>query len=260
MIYSNFHTHTSLCRHAFGTPREYVESAVKAGLKTLGFSDHAPYMFDGRYYSTFRMYLSDTENYVKTVLDLKREYRNDVKIYLGFEMEYYPRYFEKTFNFLKEFSPDYFLLAQHCTKNEHDGVYAGDGNQSKERVDDYAEQIIEALKTGCFSYLAHPDMLAAISDGEYYDGRMRDICLTAKKLDIPLEFNFLGFAEGRIYPSKRFFKIASECGNTVIYGVDAHTPAAFERCVKISEEADRFLSEFNLKRTENIKLLNGKTV
>ena len=36
---ANFHTHTARCNHATGTDREYVEAAIRAGVKSLGFSD-----------------------------------------------------------------------------------------------------------------------------------------------------------------------------------------------------------------------------
>ncbi len=39
---ANYHTHTKRCRHAVGEDREYVEAAIEAGLKVLGFSDHTP--------------------------------------------------------------------------------------------------------------------------------------------------------------------------------------------------------------------------
>ena len=40
----NYHTHTFRCGHAATCEdEEYVLSALKAGFRTLGFSDHAPY-------------------------------------------------------------------------------------------------------------------------------------------------------------------------------------------------------------------------
>ena len=257
---SNFHTHTTLCRHAVGEMREYVESAIKSNLKKLGFSDHVPYVFKGNYYSYFRMYLNDTESYVKNVLDLKKEHEKDINIYLGFEIEYYPLHFNDTLKFVKSFSPDYLLLAQHCTKNEYDGVYSGGNKILKEDVLDYVEQVISGMNTGLFSYLAHPDLIAIENNESFYLEQMKRICLRAKELDIPLEFNFLGLMENRRYPSKLFFSLASECGNTIIYGVDAHSPKELERCNYAEEKANEFLAEFNLKRTEKIKLLDGTTV
>ena len=43
MLKQNFHTHTSRCGHAIGLDEDYVKTAIKAGIKVLGFSDHAAY-------------------------------------------------------------------------------------------------------------------------------------------------------------------------------------------------------------------------
>ena len=52
---ANYHTHTARCMHAEGTEREYIEQALARRVQTLGFSDHAPQVFDGGYVSGFRM-------------------------------------------------------------------------------------------------------------------------------------------------------------------------------------------------------------
>ena len=85
---ANYHTHTWRCRHADGTEREYVENAIKAGLKILGFSDHTPQVYPGGYRSSVKMLPSELEGYVDTVLSLKREYKDDIEIRLGLETEY----------------------------------------------------------------------------------------------------------------------------------------------------------------------------
>ena len=42
-MFADLHTHTSLCKHADGTPGEYFENACKRGLSYLGVSDHIPW-------------------------------------------------------------------------------------------------------------------------------------------------------------------------------------------------------------------------
>ena len=34
---ANYHTHTVRCRHAYDPEREYIETAIKMGIKKLGF-------------------------------------------------------------------------------------------------------------------------------------------------------------------------------------------------------------------------------
>ena len=92
----NLHTHTYRCNHAVGEDRDYVETAIKSGIKVLGFSDHTPQFFkkDG-YYSFFRMKPELAEDYAKSILSLKKEYQNDIQILFGFEVEYYPECYEE---------------------------------------------------------------------------------------------------------------------------------------------------------------------
>lgn len=49
----NYHTHTFRNHHTVGTEREYIESAIKNGFQTLGFSEHAPYRFPDGHVSYF---------------------------------------------------------------------------------------------------------------------------------------------------------------------------------------------------------------
>ena len=117
----NLHTHTKRCNHALGEDRDYVEAAIKAGIKTLGFSDHCPQFFpDTDYYSNFRMRPDEFEGYVCSIRDLKKEYKDDIEILLGLETEYYPETFKRFMEFVKPYKLDYMILGQHFVGNEYD--------------------------------------------------------------------------------------------------------------------------------------------
>lgn len=221
---ANYHTHTWRCQHASGTEREYVENAIEGGLKILGFSDHTPMPYDGDYVSNVKMRLDQLENYVDTVLRLKEEYKRDIEIHLGLEVEYYPKYFEKLLAITGQYPMEYFLLAQHFPGNEIHEVFSGEPTDNPECLVRYCRQSREALETGCFTYFAHPDLINFTGDAEIYDFHMRDLCRFAKEKDIPLEINFLGIWDRRHYPNRAFWKIAGEVGNKVIFGADAHQP------------------------------------
>lgn len=109
----NFHSHTVRCQHAVGEEREYVEEAIKEGFEVIGFSDHSPYLFKNGYVSRIRMTMSQLEDYVKTIEALKKEYREDITIFLALEMEYFPGIFEPTIEEIRQYPMDYLLLAQH---------------------------------------------------------------------------------------------------------------------------------------------------
>lgn len=221
---ANYHTHTWRCKHATGTEREYVEAAIAGGLKILGFSDHTPYPYPGDYVSNVKMRMDQLEDYVDTVLKLKEEYKNEIEIHLGLETEYYPQLFDKLLEHTGQYPIEYFLLAQHFLGNEIGDFYTGKMTEDEKRLEQYCRQCVEAMETGCFSYLAHPDLLYFTGNQDAYDKWMRMLCENARRLDIPLEINLLGIWTNRNYPDLRFWKIAGEAGNKVILGADAHQP------------------------------------
>ena len=93
MISANYHTHTIRCKHAEGSEREYIEAAISEGFKILGFSDHTPQPYPADYVSPIRMDMSELEDYTDTLIKLRDEYKNDIQILIGYEVEYTRKYF-----------------------------------------------------------------------------------------------------------------------------------------------------------------------
>ena len=239
---ANYHSHTWRCMHARGTEREYVEAAIRGGLRILGFSDHAPVPYKDGYVSNVKMTPDQLEDYVDTVMALKAEYRRDIEILPGLEVEYYPAYFEAQLEMMKPYPITYFLLGQHFVGNEIGEPYSGHRTESSELFTRYCRQSAEALATGHFTYFAHPDLINFTGDPELYKKEMRRLCMEAKRLDVPLEINLLGIETNRNYPNLLFWKTAGEVGNDVVIGSDAHSPedvvneGAIRAAKKIAEE------------------------
>lgn len=250
---ANYHTHTWRCRHARGTEREYVEKAIERGLQILGFSDHSPYIFEGDYYSGHRMFADQTEDYVSTVLALKEEYKKDIDIHLGVEIEYYPKYWDQTLELLRRNGVEYMILGQHFIDNEINARYNGDNTVREEDLAKYCAQTKEALETGLITYFAHPDLVHFTGDAEVYDRHIRQLCRDANHLNIPLEINFLGLHENRFYPHDPFWKIAGEENCTVILGADAHDVDAVCDPGDI-EKALRLADRFGLRLVDTVEL------
>jgi len=219
----NYHTHTIRCGHAQGEDREYVEAAIKAGIQTLGFADHA-YFFPAQDLSWTQEQTERLFDYGESIRALAKEYEKDIRILLGFELEYHPDIHETKMQFLKQIRPDYFILGQHDLTPH--GQYLLNVSEPN-LLSAYVTQVITGLATGDFLYLAHPDLPGFTVGKERAEFEYRRLCEYAKKKDIPLEFNLLGFATNRCYPSREFFQIAKEVGNKVVLGVDAHTPQTF---------------------------------
>lgn len=220
---ANYHTHTPRCRHAGGTEEEYVRCALNAGLQILGFADHTPYPFPEGYYSTFRMYPEELPDYVASVEDVRKRYAGQIQILLGVEAEYYPKYFRDMVAMLRDHGVEYMLLGQHMVGNEVGEPYLGIPSDAA-GLERYSNQVIEALYTGLFTYLAHPDLVHFLGDPELYRANMRRICRAAKGCGIPLEINLLGLRNKRHYPNPILWEAAAEEGCSVILGHDAHQP------------------------------------
>lgn len=238
----NLHTHTYRCNHAVGEDRDYVETAIKSGIKVLGFSDHTPQFFkkDG-YYSFFRMKPELAEDYAKSILSLKKEYQNDIQILFGFEVEYYPECYDRLREFLAQFEPDYLIMGQHFIGNEHDvdEYYANERNRGDLLLRHYVDQVIEGLSTGDFTYVAHPDILYYIGDPDFYKNEMHRLCQYARDNAFSLEYNIQGFKYKKCYPNPAFWRIVKETGAGALLGIDAHDPVALSEIELYSDCCSR---------------------
>lgn len=221
---ANYHTHTWRCNHASGTEREYVENALKQKLHILGFSDHSPYIFPGEYYSHFRMKLDQLQDYVDTVLSLRKEYAGRIEIPLGLELEYYPKLLPNLLPVLRDYPLDYFILGQHFVGNEIDEHYSGWPTDNPRILQRYVDQVIEGMYSGVFTYVAHPDLIHFTGEASVYSAQMNRLCKAAKNCGVPLEVNLLGFVEKRVYPNVLFWEQAATENCAVILGRDAHKP------------------------------------
>ncbi len=230
-----------------GEDREYIENAIKTGVKVLGFSEHAPYLFNGGYNAYYRMDVDEIENYCLAVLTYKKEYKSDIDIYLGFELEYYRAHHERQMKFLSSFNPDYIILGQHYTGGELDGSHSYNfTNDNLLKL--YVDECIEGIKTGDFIYLAHPDLAGFRCSPNVYEREYTRLLKTAKDKDLPIELNCYGMINDRHYPDKRLFDLAEKIGNKVIIGIDAHNPN------NISTKT--YQNAFNLIKGLNINIID----
>ena len=125
--------------------------------------------------------------------------------------------------FLGQYPLEYMIEGQHYLK---DGlptdVMVFYPIRDEHVLTGYVDVCIAGMESGSFLYLAHPDVLHYIGNETPYQREMRRLCIRAKELRIPLEFNLYGFADGRNYPNPLFWEIAAEVGNQAIMGCDAH--------------------------------------
>ena len=248
-----FHTHTQRCGHGAKDTgdEEWVEHAIKGGIKKLAFTDHIPLPDGMNHKANSRMDIAEVESYLTSIHYLQEKYKGQIEIESGFEFEYSDR----DLAHLQELKSktDKMVLGQHFVIDDSGKEYEitrGKGGKqiSDEVLDLYAESIISAMDKDLPDVIAHPDLFMQARDsfGAKEEEITRAICRKAIEKGIPLEINFgkiaskveskmpLDELKKRIpYPSPEFWKIvaeetriAKENGQDlfVIYGKDAHSP------------------------------------
>lgn len=192
----------------------------------MGFSEHIPLLLSNGEQSDYRVRVEEAEAYCNEVREASEKYRDYIDIKLGFEMEYYPECFDQMLEFARRCGAEYLILGQHFTKPEDNpsSVYVAVDNSSRELLKEHTDLTVEAMKTGYFSYVAHPDIFNFWGDEAFYEGEMRRICIASRETGIPLEINFLGIRCERHYPNETFWRIAGEEMSPVTFGFDAHSP------------------------------------
>lgn len=261
----NYHSHTYRCGHAVGRDIDYINEAIKSGIKYLGFSDHV-FLKDFYLYGMRGDY-SELNEYSKMVDKYKLEYQNEIKIYKGFECEYDPRFVSYYKSLLEKKGFDYLILGQHCYFENGDNCFYFCIPLERKRyaLKKYTDDLIEGMETGLFAYVAHPDLMM-----EYYkdwDDLAIDcakrIIEASIKYNVPLEINLCRVRFNRTlivngiktftYPYYYFWKLVSEYKDVhVVYGMDIHNPVHYQ--YPGTEEVTRLEKTFNLKIDYNFKL------
>lgn len=251
----NYHMHTRRCHHALGGDEDYIRAAIQAGFEEVGFSDHSPWHYESGYVSGMRMKETELDQYIESIQHLQVKYQDQIHIKIGLECEYFPKMMPWLRNILDSKAIDYIILGNHFHESDEYGHYYGRPTLSKDVLFNYVHEVQSAIQTGLYSYIAHPDLVYYINtDDVVYREAMTSLCLAAKKANLPLEFNLLGFSENRQYPCEEFWRIAAQCHCQAIIGFDAHEPQALLN-QKIYQKAQQYLNDLGIEIVDKIRFL-----
>ena len=219
----DLHNHTTRCNHAKGSMRSYIERAIELGIDIYGFSEHAPMDFDEHYRLKFEE-MNDYENDVKS---LQKEYKDRIKILLGYEVDYLKGHIDQRVINAKV---DYLIGSVHFL-----GTWGFDNPDFK---DEYAKRNIDEIwqeyfnnieamtKTGYFDIVGHFDLIKVFNFLPKKD--IRSIATPAlkaiKKANMVLELNSAGLRKPckEIYPSQSLLEVAYELDIPITFSSDAH--------------------------------------
>lgn len=244
----DLHNHTSLCNHATGTSKEYIEEAIKIGIDVYGFTDHAPMHFDPKY----RMNISDKENYENEILTLQKEYQNQIDIILGYEVDFMQNQ-KLMLKEILESKVDYLIGSVHFIQEKNNSLWGFDnpefiGKYKEKNIDDiwidYFEAIEQMAKTNYFNIVGHFDLIKVFKFLPKKDIRL--LALKAlkqiKKSNMVLEINAAGLRKPicEPYPSSSLLELAYELEIPITFSSDAHSVEqigfAYEEVSKLAKK------------------------
>lgn len=242
----DYHTHHERCGHATGTLREYVEQAIILNLDEIGLSDHMPviHLAKDKILPGLAMELKDLERYVQEILDLKEEYKNDIKVKLGIEADYIEGYEEKIKELLSPYPFDYIIGSVHFL-GEWDLSDSRQMKKWQERsVDeiyiDYYKALQGAARSGLYDIIGHFDVVKKHGHLPVNDVMpiVFETLMDVKNNNVALEINTSGLMRihADTYPSFNIIEKAIELKIPFTLGSDAHKPEDVHKNIDVGRE------------------------
>lgn len=247
-----YHVHTQRCGHGAKDTgdKEFIENAIKGGIKRIAFTDHIPMPESLNKSPNMRMNISEKDSYIRAIEHFREEYKkNGVEIETGYEFEYAKKIGDIDYlNFLKEMkeSSDKMVLGQHWVVDKNGKLQEIKRDEHGKQIGEdilklYGDAICEAIDNNIPDIIAHPDSFMEARDyfGKKEQKIVDKICKKAIKSGIPLEINLGNIARyageenvednkaSTVVPSKQFWKYVSEnYGDKlkVLFAKDAHYP------------------------------------
>ena len=272
----NFHTHCTFC-DGKAAAEEMVLSAIEKGFDVLGFSSHCMHPLKPEFYKPFdNIWHIPSDNikaYTQEIQRLKEKYADKIKIYLGFEADYFESDKYGTAIPSKtayaEFKPDYLIGAVHFINTEK-GFFTVDNkpeivkesllrfySKSDGQIDgraavcDYFAAERAMLQKGDFDIIAHPDLIKLRNgplnffnpEEGWYKEELKATAKAIARAGVITEINTGAIGRGNMddtYPSQFFLELLYNEGVPVCINADAHTTAmldcAFDRAASMAKK------------------------
>jgi histidinol-phosphatase (PHP family) len=231
----DYHIHDSYSRDApNATVKKYIQQAEHIGLKELCFTTH--FIITGKD-QTMGVNEETIPLYVNNIHEASQTTNLDLRV--GLEVDYFPSEERRIEKIVEEYSFDYILGSIHYIN----GVDIGSRRQSpqyfqnrslSEACDEYYQVTKQALVSGIFDMLAHPDywrkyytlIRKTPAKWSEYGEKVYEVIDALRSYDIGFEVNTSGNRHGLSdnFPVIDFIKRAKEAGiKKVTVGSDSHS-------------------------------------
>lgn len=227
----DYHMHTRFSLDSEANPHDHVRKAIQMGLAEICFTDHYDVDYPGQ---DFTMNL---ENYYQYMLQLKKQYEDQIKIKIGIEMGLDPIHAKKINRLIRACPFDFVIGSIHAVRDT-EFFAPGDffnGLSKEEAHHRYFEQAVACIKTfdniNVFGHYDYIERYGPYSNNQVDLSKYTD--LIEQFLDIlihkgiGLEVNTSGFNlafRQQGFPQKSILELYYHKGGRIItIGSDAHT-------------------------------------
>jgi histidinol-phosphatase (PHP family) len=223
------HIHTQLCRHASGTPLEYVAAAQEAGVEVMAFTDHLPLLSGAE--TDYAMRWHELPDYVADIGQLKHR-AADPEVLLGVEADWTPGCASELRSVLAEYPFDVVLGSVHFIDE-----WAFDDPDLTARYAEwdidalwmrYFGDVAEAASSRLFDVMAHPDLIKKFRYLPSFDpqGLYEEAARAFAEAGVAIEVSTAGLRKpcAELYPAQGFLETCRRHGVAATVGSDAHRP------------------------------------
>lgn len=237
-MWSNFHTHSTYC-DGKSTLEEHIIRAQQLGIKSLGFSSHAPVPF----HCKWCMEKEELENYLQSIQSFKE--KASLQLYRGLEVDFIPKIIGPI-DFSKQL--DYTIGSVHFVDTFKEGEHWEiDGlhvvflhglekifqNDFKAAFIRYFELTREMLRNSRPTIVGHLDKMKIqnpenkffAETEDWYQHEVKKTILTIKDSEAIVEVNTRGLYQRKsttTYPSPWILELIHEQNIPITISSDAH--------------------------------------
>lgn len=230
------HSHTFYSKHAIGTVDELVRASIKAGVKILTITDHAPFAVD----ANNRLLVCELDRYFADIERAQKAYQGEITILRGLEFDYMPN--SDTYNraLLAQYELDFVIGSIHYVEVPGEPmvkVWELPRLAAQAFLDRYFADLQALLESGLFDAVGHADTLLRGVDADVVQRRFEPLLPLFARNGIAYELNASGIRKSSLdagsgrevhgvwsYPSLSLLPQLIEHQATFTVGSDTHDP------------------------------------
>ena len=261
----DYHVHTSLCNHANGAMDQYIQKAIKAGLREICFLDHLTLHKNGRGQS---MEPADVPFYFHCARQLAHQYEGQIRVKVGLEVDFDPETADRAEDIIRPFDFDVIGGSVHFI--DHMNIVSSKNTKDRESqpidalCDQYLDQMDQMVSRNFADIVCHLDVIKKFGRRpspameEKFNALLSKIGY--KQLTVELNTSGVDHPAKEFYPGAALLKACHDRGIPMTIGSDAHEPGQvarhFEAALALLRSTGfRNVSAFTRRRRYDISIV-----